>query len=171
MHNYSPHRNVLCTLPTFLEFLGYAFCPGNCVMGPWVKYEDYLRVYESPSWDPFWFSKIFFSLLYSLLFLSISTCWNRWMIPDGVWSWWIAYRDAMSFRASHYFVSYVSEATATAAGIGGARKDADGGRWPLQVVRPHEIEIPRSLTEVVKAWNIPMHQWLKNCESRLPKML
>jgi hypothetical protein len=27
-----------------------------------------------------------------------STCWNPWLIPDSGWKWWLAYRDAMSFR-------------------------------------------------------------------------
>ena len=52
------------------------------------------------------------------LFLSIinifSTCWNPWLIPNNGWKWWIAYRDAMSFRASHYFVSFMSEASVVA---------------------------------------------------------
>jgi hypothetical protein len=30
----------------------------------------------------------------------------------------MAYRDALSFRTSHYFVSFISEATAIAAGLG-----------------------------------------------------
>ena len=64
----------------------------------------------------------------------------------------------MSFRTSHYFVSFVSEVTAAAAGIGFSQ---DGER--IQVTQPHEIELPRSLVEVVKAWNIPMHIWLKTC--------
>ena len=68
----------------------------------------------------------------------------------------------MSFRASHYFVSYVSEATVVAAGIGATR--SEGGRWTLQVSIPLHVEMPRSLTEVVKAWNIPMHNWLKKCK-------
>lgn len=104
--------------------------------------------------------KIALSLAYGLMFLTISTCWIPWMITDGVWKWWLAYRDAMSFRASHYFVSYVSEATATAAGMGSTPER----HWKLQVTTPHDIEVPRSLTEVVKAWNIPMHNWLKTCE-------
>jgi porcupine-like protein len=29
------------------------------------------------------------------------------------------------------------------------------------VTQPHNIEVPRSLVEVVVSWNIPMHAWLK----------
>ncbi|QQP36932.1 Proteincysteine Npalmitoyltransferase porcupinelike, partial [Caligus rogercresseyi] len=73
--------------------------------------------------------------------------------------WLLAYRDAMSFRASHYFVSFVSEATATAAGFGYSKEDQSWSE--LAVARCNSIELPRSLVEVVVSWNIPMHKWLK----------
>ena len=109
-----------------------------------------------------WLVKIVLSLFYSIVFLTISTCFCQWMIPDGISKWGVAYRDAMSFRASTYFISYVSEATAVAAGIGATTE----GRWTLQVSIPLHVEMPRSLTEVVKAWNIPMHNWLKKCKGK-----
>ena len=30
----------LTQMPSILQFFGYAFCPGNCVFGPWVKYTE-----------------------------------------------------------------------------------------------------------------------------------
>ena len=33
-----------------LSFLGYTFCPGNCVFGPWVKYSDYMEIFINPRW-------------------------------------------------------------------------------------------------------------------------
>jgi porcupine-like protein len=33
--------------------------------------------------------------------------------------------------------------------------------WQLPVTQPHNIEVPRSLVEVVVSWNMPMHAWLK----------
>lgn len=33
-----------------LNFFGYAFCPGNCVFGPWVKYTDYVDIFNNPRW-------------------------------------------------------------------------------------------------------------------------
>eukprot|EP00094_Tigriopus_californicus_P007808 TCALIF_07520-PA protein Name:"Similar to PTGR1 Prostaglandin reductase 1 (Homo sapiens)" AED:0.13 eAED:0.13 QI:0/0.75/0.55/1/0.87/0.88/9/0/834 len=143
--------------PTFFEHMGYAINPGTTVFGPWITYHDYMASFHRPKWNLTWLVKIVLCIVYGFMFLTISTCWNPWMIPDGVWRWWTAYRDAMSFRASHYFVSYISEATAVAAGFG----LGEAGDWNLQVVHPHNIEVPRSLTEVVKSWNIPMHVWLK----------
>ena len=34
----------------------------------------------------------------------------------------------------------------------------------VQITQPHNIEVPRSLLDVVVSWNIPMHKWLKTCK-------
>ena len=80
--------------------------------------------------------------------------------------WISAYRDAMSFRASHYFISFMSEASAVAAGFGYTPPDVTSARsrWDVPVTEPHNIEVPRSLVDVVVSWNIPMHKWLKKCK-------
>lgn len=68
--------------------------------------------------------------------------------------WLMAYRDALSFRTSHYFVSYIASALLV---LGG---------FPLSsstIVKPLYIEFPRSIVQVVIYWNIPMHYWLKTC--------
>ncbi|GFS17947.1 cysteine N-palmitoyltransferase porcupine [Elysia marginata] len=69
--------------------------------------------------------------------------------------WILAYRDAQSFRLSHYFVCFISDATSSLSGLV-LNYDSI---W--NVVRPQHIEIPRSLVEVVTNWNLPMHNWLK----------
>ena len=33
----------------------------------------------------------------------------------------------------------------------------------VTVTKPFYVELPRSLVEVVTNWNLPMHNWLKNC--------
>ena len=92
------------SLPGLISFLGYSFCPGNCVYGPWMPYDDYLAMYESPVWvrniqmqiaisigrcfffqNWTWFVKILLSLVYGFMFITISACWNPMMIPDGIW--------------------------------------------------------------------------------------
>jgi hypothetical protein len=35
----------------------------------------------------------------------------------------------------------------------------------LTVSRPLNVELPRSMVEVVTSWNLPMSYWLNNCES------
>ena len=157
--NRSGSTANLNKVPTIFEFFGYALCPATCVFGPWIKYSDYLKIFDNPRWNATWLVKIVFTLFFAFMFLSISTCWNPWLIRNENWKWWIAYRDAMSFRASHYFVSYVSEATAVAGGLGYCM---DQNNWNgMLVAQPINIEVPRSLVDVVVSWNMPMHSWLK----------
>ena len=153
----TPHD--LTKVPMIFEYFGYSLCPATCVFGPWVRYTDYLNIFDNPRWNATWLVKIIFTLLFSFMFLTISTCWNPWLIPNDNWKWWLAYRDAMSFRASHYFVSYLGEATAVAGGFG---FNTELNHWnDMQIVQPHNIEVPRSLLDVVVSWNMPMHRWLK----------
>jgi len=156
---------LILRVPTFWEYFGYAVCPGTTIFGPWVAYKDYLGIFINPVWNPNWLVKIFFSVTLSLLFLTISTCWIPMFIPDMKMNqkWISAYRDAMSFRASHYFVSFMSEASAVASGFGYTPPDVTSARsrWDVPVTEPHNIEVPRSLVDVVVSWNIPMHKWLK----------
>lgn len=73
------------------------------------------------------------------------------------------YTSALSFRTSHYFISYLSEANMVAAGF---TQDAPDS-WTFSVTRPFRIEFPRSLTSVVHSWNIPMHYFLRECKYRV----
>jgi len=150
----------LIKMPGWFEFAGYCLCPGTVILGPWVSFSEYSNIFKEPRWNITWIVKILFTVMFAFMFLTISTCWNPWLIPDSGWKWWLAYRDAMSFRASHYFVSFMSEASAIAAGFGA---HVVGGQllWHYTVTQPHNIEVPRSLVEVVVSWNLPMHKWLK----------
>jgi len=150
----------LSKMPGWFEFAGYCLCPGTVILGPWVSFKEYSSIFKEPRWNITWLVKILFTVMFAFMFLTISTCWNPWLIPDSGWKWWLAYRDAMSFRASHYFVSFMSEASAIAAGFGG---HVVGTQllWHYTVTQPHNIEVPRSLVEVVVSWNLPMHRWLK----------
>lgn len=150
----------LTEVPDWFEFAGYCLCPGTVVLGPWVSMAEYRQIFRQRRWNITWLIKIIFTSMFAFMFLTISTCWNPWLIPDSGWTWLLAYRDAMSFRASHYFVSFMSEASAIAAGFG---CHVVGGQvlWHHTVTQPHNIEVPRSLVEVVISWNLPMHRWLK----------
>jgi len=150
----------LTRLPGWFEYSGYCLCPGTVVLGPWVSFQEYRDVFVRPRWNVTWFVKILFTVMFAFMFLTISTCWNPWLIPDSGWKWWLAYRDAMSFRASHYFVSFMSEASLIAAGFG-CTLTGSQVLWHYTVTQPHNIEVPRSLVEVVVGWNLPMHRWLK----------
>ena len=80
--------------------------------------------------------------------------------------WFAAYADAGSFRYSHYFVCYISECTAILSGLGSHNMPSGQLTWSqFRVVHPLDIEWPRSMPIVVTSWNLPMHHFLKNCES------
>ncbi|XP_036017909.1 protein-serine O-palmitoleoyltransferase porcupine isoform X5 [Mus musculus] len=75
--------------------------------------------------------------------------------------WLRAYESAVSFHFSNYFVGFLSEATATLAGAG-FTEEKDHLEWDLTVSRPLNVELPRSMVEVVTSWNLPMSYWLNN---------
>jgi len=141
---------ILTSFPNPLELIGYVLCPGTTIFGPWVTLLNYRKVSEPLKWNIWWIIGIGEKMLVSIFFLLVSTCFCSWIVPDNASKWALAYREAFSFRASHYFVSYFSEASTNLVGL-----EVAG------VARPYFIEIPRSLVEVVVYWNMPMHNWLK----------
>lgn len=145
-------------LPPLSKMLGYSLHVGTCVFGPWTSFPEYrLGVENGPiDLDALWVLSVMRSFLLAYMSLTVSTCWATWFIPVGDHEWPAAYRDALSFRFSHYFVSFLSETTAVASGI------SSSGSWDLSVASPKDIEVPRSLVSVVTRWNRPMHVWLKN---------
>ncbi|KAJ6628047.1 hypothetical protein lerEdw1_014726, partial [Lerista edwardsae] len=75
--------------------------------------------------------------------------------------WLRAYESASSFHFSNYFVGFLSETTATLAGAG-FTEEKDNLKWDLTVSRPLNVELPRSMVEVVTSWNLPMSRWLNS---------
>uniref|UniRef100_A0A1I8IE06 7TM_GPCR_Srx domain-containing protein n=1 Tax=Macrostomum lignano TaxID=282301 RepID=A0A1I8IE06_9PLAT len=90
-------RQLLLLVPGVFEFFGYAFNNFSWLLTA-------IRAY-----------------VLSIGSLLYSTCFSNWIIIDGSYKWLIAFRDAQSFRFSHYFTCYTSEATAIASGIGASR--------------------------------------------------
>nr|CAD7430683.1 unnamed protein product [Timema monikensis] len=85
---------------------------------------------------------------------------SRWILEFIfvlLYRWLIAYRDAFAFRSSHYFISFLSEASTMISGFGNETDSI----WSFAVTSPLSIEAPRSLVEVVIYWNRPMHYWFK----------
>ncbi|KAL1436488.1 hypothetical protein MTO96_049590 [Rhipicephalus appendiculatus] len=123
--------------PSPSAMFGYLLHAGSAPFGPWIAYDAYARSLEP-------------ELLAGLGFWS----WLRALGQSLVWL--VAYRDALSFRFSHYFVTFLSEASAVASGV------SNEGSWALQLCSPLEVEFPRSLVQVVVHWNRAMHNWLKH---------
>ncbi|OQR75131.1 protein-cysteine N-palmitoyltransferase porcupine-like [Tropilaelaps mercedesae] len=160
-------------LPSLPELFGYMFHCATLIFGPWISFYDYYRSLEFREddkasmdlFDPLWLLSVLRALLLSTMCLVLSACGVHWFFEDveDYGTWPVAFREAMGFRMSHYFVCFHGESSAVAAGVRrqSARKD-ELNEWNLEIVRPARIELPRSLVEVVVYWNRPMHLFLKN---------
>ncbi|XP_077284124.1 protein-serine O-palmitoleoyltransferase por [Arctopsyche grandis] len=143
--------------PSPAAFAGYIMCPANCILGPWVSFRKYEQSLGKKYLNRSWIFAVVLNVVIALIALFLSNCFIPWYISDENSKWIIAYRDAQSFRASHYFISIMSQAFM----ISGCFGDQTDSSWSVAVTDPYHIEIPRSLVQVVIYWNIPMHQWLK----------
>uniref|UniRef100_A0A182SZW9 Protein-serine O-palmitoleoyltransferase porcupine n=1 Tax=Anopheles maculatus TaxID=74869 RepID=A0A182SZW9_9DIPT len=170
-----------------LSYTGYILCPANVVLGPWISFNDYLNI-----WKPSFGSETkpnrssgrrllihVFRILVSALmaggFLLTSNCMIDYLLaPIASWKWVRAYGRALSFRTSHYFIAYLSQCSVIAAAVDWNRaEDERSVMLPVsslyRVSSPMAVEFPRSLVQVVTAWNIPMHLWLKRYIFRTTK--
>ncbi|XP_016798571.1 protein-serine O-palmitoleoyltransferase porcupine isoform X1 [Pan troglodytes] len=173
-------RGEVGTVPSPVEFMGYLYFVGTIVFGPWISFHSYLQAVQGRPLSCRWLQKVARSLALALLCLVLSTCVGPYLFPyfiplDGdrllrnkkrkargtMVRWLRAYESAVSFHFSNYFVGFLSEATATLAGAG-FTEEKDHLEWDLTVSKPLNVELPRSMVEVVTSWNLPMSYWLNN---------
>ncbi|XP_049608694.2 protein-serine O-palmitoleoyltransferase porcupine isoform X3 [Syngnathus scovelli] len=172
-------RGAVSALPTPTEFLGYVLFVGNVVFGPWISFSTYKTAIVGRQLSWLWLRCSFLSLLKSQMCLLVSSCIAPYLflffIPISgnavihkntceflfvLCRWQSAYENALSFHFSNYFVGHLSESTSMLAGAGHI-EEKDNIRWEMEVVKPLNVEMPRSMVMVVTSWNIPMSQWLK----------
>lgn len=164
---------VVRELPGMWNYAGYALHVGSVIFGPWIGYQDYATLLHSPEerlFDFFWVWKLCASFFSAVSCVLVSTCVAHWLLLDTSFLWLLAFRDALSFRFSHYFVCRLSEVTLTLSGLGAVKSNGDI-RWDFTTTRLFHIELPRSLVEVVTNWNLPMHYWLKTYVFKTAKPL
>uniref|UniRef100_A0A8C9GZR9 Protein-serine O-palmitoleoyltransferase porcupine n=1 Tax=Piliocolobus tephrosceles TaxID=591936 RepID=A0A8C9GZR9_9PRIM len=168
-------RGEVGAVPSPVEFMGYLYFVGTIVFGPWISFHSYLQAVQGHPLSRRWLQKVARSLALALLCLVLSTCVGPYLFPyfiplDGdrllrnkkrKARWLRAYESAVSFHFSNYFVGFLSEATATLAGAG-FTEEKDHLEWDLTVSKPLNVELPRSMVEVVTSWNLPMSYWLNN---------
>uniref|UniRef100_A0A8D8AAM3 Protein-serine O-palmitoleoyltransferase porcupine n=1 Tax=Culex pipiens TaxID=7175 RepID=A0A8D8AAM3_CULPI len=165
---------------SILSFLGYICCPANCIFGPWTSFGEYLTVQTKQkshfSINLRYFAQILINLVVSISCVLLSNCTDASLFFGHPWKWVSAYGSAFSFRTSHYFISFLSQATMVSYGFTGIKNTAPKSPtdryvsyFGYVVVRPLSIEIPRSLVDVVVVWNIPMHIFLKQYVFRVVK--
>uniref|UniRef100_A0A8C9UUD8 Protein-serine O-palmitoleoyltransferase porcupine n=1 Tax=Spermophilus dauricus TaxID=99837 RepID=A0A8C9UUD8_SPEDA len=133
-------RGEVGAVPSPVEFMGYLYFVGTIVFGPWISFHSYLQAVQGRP-------------LHSM---------SKKRKARGTMVRWLrAYESAVSFHFSNYFVGFLSEATATLAGAG-FTEEKDHLEWDLTVSKPLNVELPRSMVEVVTSWNLPMSYWLNN---------
>uniref|UniRef100_A0A182PCZ4 Protein-serine O-palmitoleoyltransferase porcupine n=1 Tax=Anopheles epiroticus TaxID=199890 RepID=A0A182PCZ4_9DIPT len=172
-----------------LSYSGYILCPANIILGPWIAFSDYLTIWKvSSGIEPkhsrpsspgrrilIHVFRVVVSALMAVGFLLTSNCMIDYLLaPIASWKWVQAYGKALAFRTSHYFIGYLSQCSMIAAAVDWNRaEDERSMMLPVsslyRVTSPTAVEFPRSLVQVVTAWNIPMHLWLKRYIFRTTK--
>lgn len=169
---------------TYLHFAAYLLHPSVLILGVWHPHssEGDLKRQTVPTPPPgpgesgLWLSSVPNGLLrallafsFCLLCLLISSCFIDYYLVSLAFGvlfdalelaaplaiahplqiGLLAYATAVQFHYSHYFICFAAQAMFDL--------------WDLRmtVTKPLSIELPRSLVDVVIAWNIPMHHWLK----------
>ncbi|XP_030640047.1 porcupine O-acyltransferase like [Chanos chanos] len=160
-------QGTVPSFPSSLEFMGYICFVGTVIFGPWISFTSYKEAMNGRKMSLLWFAKIAGGFVKSQICLVISNCIAPYLFPyfipiywDGLLRKWLhAYENALSFHFSNYFVSYLSEITTVMAGAG-FTEHKDNLKWDLTVAKPLNVELPRSMVEVVTSWNLPMSRWL-----------
>lgn len=154
-------KNIISNL-SFVQYFGYMCCGSNIMFGPWISFTEYHLLFRMPTIkSKWWLLAIAKALLTSVFFLVISNCIISYFITENSNRWLIAYKEAVSFRTSHYFISFLSEATMLAAGYKNSRFWNNPDKWHYVITAPMQIEIPVALSTVVIHWNKPMHDFLR----------
>ncbi|KAL1020996.1 hypothetical protein UPYG_G00007400 [Umbra pygmaea] len=167
-------QGLVVNVPSPVEFMGYIYFVGTVIFGPWISFNSYREAIEGRKLSFPWIWKVCVSWVKSQLCLVVSNCVAPYLFPYFIpiygdkllrhktkkIRWLLAYENALSFHFSNYFVGYLSETTSTLAGAG-FTEEKDHLKWDMAVVRPLNVEFPRSMVTVVTSWNLPMSNWLK----------
>ncbi|XP_017042168.1 protein-serine O-palmitoleoyltransferase porcupine [Drosophila ficusphila] len=150
-------------IPGSLAYLGYLYSPATCALGPWVSFGSYMDcLVPRNSWLVS-LRRLVPNVLLCVLAVIVSNCLAP-ALSDFFGDsshFLVMYWDALSVRFSHYFVAIMAQALLVAAD---QKLDGSVEESPLLgplVSQPWLIEWPRSISALVRSWNIPMHEWLK----------
>uniref|UniRef100_W5UKM1 Protein-cysteine N-palmitoyltransferase porcupine n=1 Tax=Ictalurus punctatus TaxID=7998 RepID=W5UKM1_ICTPU len=172
-------KGTVENVPSPVEFMGYIYFVGTVIFGPWISFSSYREAVEGKELSVSWLVKVASSWIKSQLCLVISNCVTPYLFPyfipvfgdkllknkkrrknrGFVARLLMGYEHSMGFHFSNYFVSYLSETTTTLSGAG-FTDEKDHLKWDLTMVNPLNVEFPRSVSEAVISWNLPMSQWL-----------
>lgn len=147
-------------VPNPLVYMGYIYSPATCCLGPWVSFATYLDSLVPRSRWVVTLRRLIPNLLLCVIALVVSNCIAPFLgeVFATMSHFLGMYFEAMSVRSSHYFVSFIVQALLVACDQGTENESPLMG--PL-VTQPWRIEWPRSISSLVRSWNVPMHEWLK----------
>ncbi|KAH8255094.1 hypothetical protein KR026_006755 [Drosophila bipectinata] len=154
------NKSKTIRVPNPLVYLGYIYSPATSCLGPWISFASYLdSLVPRNSWLVT-LRRLLPNLVLCLVALVVSNCIAPFLgeLFASSSHFLGMYFEAMSVRSSHYFVSFIAQALLVASDQGTENES----QWlgPL-VTQPWRIEWPRSISSLVRSWNIPMHEWLK----------
>lgn len=160
-------RGIVRSIPSPVEFMGYVYFVGTVIFGPWISFTSYLEAVNGRKLTFSWFRRVGRSLILCIFCLLVSTCISPYLFPyfipiygDRLLRKWLrAYENTSSFHFSNYFVGFLSEVTTVLSGAG-FTEEKDHVHWDLSVSHPLNVEMPRSMVDVVTSWNLPMSRWL-----------
>ncbi|XP_015785704.1 protein-serine O-palmitoleoyltransferase porcupine [Tetranychus urticae] len=152
-----PHFNLLIT---------YLIHPQSLPLGGYFPPNLHLTADHYASFS--FLKQSILSFIQAFIFLALSDCLILMVINSGenlivdvftqylpesvcqmIGKLFVTYCTALQFRLSHYFVCFLIQ---SAHNFWGSE---------ITVAKPSMVELPRSLVDVVIAWDIPMHKWLK----------
>lgn len=136
------------SLPLSFDLLAYLYNPGTVLFGPWVTYKQFLDSMEKAA--ALNLVQIGKHVLFTAVYLA-ATCLVM-IFPTGGAQLAFVYRDALSFRVSHYFISSMSVATFLVSGF--------HAEHAVPVANPLFIELPYSLKLVTANWNRSLSHFL-----------
>jgi porcupine-like protein len=151
-------------LPDLPAYSSYCLFPGTTVFGPFITYSEHCKFLHPTPLSVEWALRVLSSLVLSSVFLGLSVCIMPFLFNEPRYNKWLAaYSAAASFRFSHYFVSFLSQSSTIASGMGYTLNQDTSVSWSsFHVVHPLSVEIPRSMPMIVTNWSLPMHIFLKN---------
>lgn len=131
------------------NLISYSLSINTCLFGPWISYKEHQQ--QQQQQHELNYLNLIKNAIISICCLIISSCCFN-LIDVYLNSYLVVriYFEALSFRLSNYFIAYLSQLLCDLNGLSSK-----------QVTRPNLIELPYSLLDVVTAWNLPIHYWLK----------
>ncbi|KAJ3410393.1 lysophospholipid acyltransferase, partial [Chytridiales sp. JEL 0842] len=177
--SHGQQQRAIKELPSFIEFLGYAFFFASVSIGPAFEFADYRRFTrreapfdKMPSAGMPAAKTLFLGLVCMSIYFRFGSVWSlSFLTTKGIMEYsllfrmWYVYVGGLIMRCKYYGAWKIAESSCILAGVGYAGVDEKGDhRWNLcENVNISKIELAQSPRDYIGFWNIKTNQWLRNC--------